>query len=65
MAKVKLQKLPKRPKASASIKIKEAYLRKVEAIRKKNAEKLKNASYSEQLDKKIAGVIEGYRRSCR
>ena len=52
----KLKKLPKKPKKSASIAVKEAYLRKVTEVRKENAKIIADQKKSKELDKRIAAV---------
>lgn len=56
MAKIKMIKYPRKPKASASITTKENYLRKVKEIDKQNAERRRINQRSEQLSKQIAGI---------
>lgn len=53
MAKLKLKKLPKKPKASASVTTKENWLKRVAEIRKVNARIRSDKKKSEALDKKI------------
>lgn len=56
---VKLKKLPKKPKASASIAQKEAYLKKVQEIKKENAKIIADKKKSKELDKKIDAAVRG------
>lgn len=56
---VKLKKLPKRPKTSASVATKEAYLKKVAEIKKENAKIIADKKKSKDLDKKIDAAIKG------
>lgn len=56
---VKLKKLPKRPKNSASVATKEAYLKKVAEIKKENAKIIADKKKSKDLDKKIDAAIKG------
>lgn len=56
---VKLKKLPKRPKSSASVATKEAYLKKVAEIKKENAKIIADKKKSKDLDKKIDAAIKG------
>ncbi len=49
-------KLPKAPKASASIESKERYLKKVQEVKKRNAQQEADKRKSEALSKKIAAV---------
>lgn len=53
MAKLKLKKLPKKPKASASVATKENWLKRVAEIRKLNARIRADKKKSEALDKRI------------
>lgn len=53
MAKLKLKKLPKKPKASASVTTKENWLKRVAEIRKENARIRADKKKSEALDKRI------------
>ena len=65
--KPKLKSLPKRPKASAPLKTWQGYEEKCEAVRKENAQKIKewekakkevvtNAKKKEQIQKKTQGL---------
>lgn len=56
---VKLKKLPKKPKASASIATKEAFLKKVAEVKKENAKILADRKKSKELDKKMDAAIKG------
>lgn len=56
MAKLKMLKYPKKPKASASITTKENYLRKVKEIDKINSERKRQNQRSDQLTKQISGI---------
>lgn len=56
---VKLKKFPKKPKASASIATKEAFLKKVAEIKKENAKILADKKKSKELDKKMEAAIRG------
>lgn len=56
---VKLKKLPKRPRSSASVATKEAYLKKVAEIKKENAKIIADKKKSKDLDKKIDAAIKG------
>ena len=53
MAKLKLKKLPKKPKASASVATKDNWLKRVAEIRKENARIRADKKKSEALDKRI------------
>lgn len=56
MAKIKMLKYPRKPKASASIESKENYLKRVKEIDKENAKRKALNKKSEDLSKKISGV---------
>ena len=56
---VKLKKFPRKPKASASIAAKEAFLKKVAEIKKENAKIIADKKKSKDLDKKIDAAIKG------
>lgn len=55
---VKLKKFPKKPKKTASIASKEAYLKKVAEVKKENAKILADVKKSAMLDKKIADATK-------
>lgn len=55
MAKLKMKKLPKKPKASASVETKKNWLKKANEVKKENARRARENKVSEQLSKKIAG----------
>lgn len=54
MATLKMKKMPKRPKASASIATKENYLKRVAEIKRENAKRAALNKKSQALDAKIA-----------
>lgn len=56
---VKLKKFPRKPKASASIAAKEAFLKKVAEVKKENAKIMADKKKSKDLDKKIDAAIKG------
>lgn len=56
MAKLKMKKYPKKPKANASVTVKENYLDKVKEIDKENAHRKAENKKSDTLTKKIAGI---------
>lgn len=56
MALVKYRKLPKKPKANASIATLENYLKKVAEIKAENFQRKKLNDFKESLKKKVAGV---------
>jgi len=56
MATLKLKKYPRKPKASASVAMKERYLQRTKEIDKENARRKAEKKKSVELSKKIAGV---------
>lgn len=56
MAKLKMLKLPKKPKKSASVATKEKYLAKVAEVHKENEHRKRQNARSIELDKRIASV---------
>lgn len=62
MATLKMKKLPKAPKASASIQSKENYLKRVAEIKRENNRRAALNKKSDALTKKIAGVRSGFRK---
>ncbi len=60
MAKVKLLKYPKKPKASASIESKERYLKRVSEIDKENNRRKALKKKDEALTKRIGSVGRAY-----
>lgn len=56
MAKLKMLKYPRKPKASASVESKERFLARVKEIDKENAKRRAINKKSEDLSKKIAGI---------
>lgn len=54
MAKLKLLKLPKKPKMSASVAVKERWLARVQEIKRENARRIALNKRSIELSKKIA-----------
>ena len=60
MAKVKMKKYPKKPKPSASLEVKERYLKRVSEIDKENAKRKAMQKKSEALSKRIAGIGRAY-----
>lgn len=62
MATLKMKKLPKAPKASASIQSKENYLKRVAEIKRENNRRAALNKKSDALSKKIAGVRSGFRK---
>lgn len=61
MAKLKLLKRPKAPKASASVTTKENYLKKLEAVKRENARRAAVNRKSEDLTKRIQKAIQGFK----
>lgn len=60
MAKIKMLKRPKAPKASASNAVKENYLKKLAAIKKENARRQAANRKSDELSRKIAKAIQSF-----
>lgn len=60
MAKLKMLKRPKAPKASASIAVKENYLKKLAAVKKENSRRASINRKSEELSKKIAKAAQSF-----
>lgn len=56
MAKLKMLKLPKKPKASASVSVMENYLKRVSEVQKENRRREADNKKAETLRKKIAGI---------
>lgn len=56
MAKLKLLKYPKKPKASASLATKENFIAKVREVDRENAQRKATNAKSEKLSKVIAGI---------
>jgi hypothetical protein len=61
MAKLKMQKYPKKPKQSASVAAKERYLQRCKEIDKENARRKSENKKSEDLSKKIAQISSAKR----
>lgn len=59
MAKLKMLKTPKRPKAGATVAAKENFLKKLNDVRKENARRKAENKKSIELDKKISAAIRG------
>lgn len=55
MAKLKMLRLPKKPKASASVATKENWLKRAAEVRKENERRRRENKKSEELSKRIAG----------
>lgn len=55
MAKLKMKKMPKKPKLGASVAAKENWLRKAADVKKENARRASENKRSAELSKKIAG----------
>ena len=60
MAKLKMLKRPKAPKATASIAVKENYLKKLAAVKKENSRRASINRKSEELSKKIAKAVQSF-----
>lgn len=56
MAKLKLKKYPRKPKASASVEVKERYLKRISEIDKENRSIEAKNKKSETLSKRIAAI---------
>lgn len=56
MAKLKMLKLPKKPKASASVKTMENYLKRVSEVQKENRRRESENKKADTLRKKISGI---------
>jgi hypothetical protein len=53
---LKLKKLPRKPKASASVAVKENWLKKAAEIKKENARRIAAAKKSKELSNRIAKI---------
>lgn len=62
MAKLKMLKSPKAPKATASIAVKEAYLKRLAEIKKENARREAANKKSDQLSQRIAKARADFRK---
>lgn len=60
MAKLKMKPYPKKPKASASVAVKEGFLAKCKEIDKENARRKAENKKSDELTKKISGIGRAY-----
>lgn len=56
MAKLKMMKLPKKPKASASVAVKQAFLHKVAEVKRENQRRHSENMKSEALAKQISKI---------
>lgn len=56
MAKLKMLKMPKKPKLSASVATKERWLQRAAEVKKENARRASENKKSMELSKKIAGT---------
>lgn len=56
MAKLKMKKMPKKPKASASLATKQNWLKRAAEVKKENARRISENKKSAELSKKIAGL---------
>ena len=59
---MKLKKLPKAPKKTASVSVKNAYLTKVAEVKKYNNRVIAMRKASEALDKRIQKAIAGFKK---
>mgnify|MGYP003299638004 CR=1 FL=1 len=62
MAKLKMLKCPKAPKASASVAVKEAYLKRLAEVKKQNQYRASLNKKSEELSKKIASARASFHK---
>lgn len=62
MAKLKMKKAPKAPKANASVDVKERYLKKLKEIEKENRRRDALNRKSEALTKKIQHAVAGFKK---
>ena len=62
MAKMRFKRCPKPPKKNASIATKEAFLRKVKAVKEYNRQIMAMRKRSMELDKQIAKAIAEFRK---
>ena len=62
MAKKKMLKAPKAPKAGASVAVKEAYLKRLAEVKKENARREAENKKSEELSKRIAKARADFRK---
>lgn len=62
MAKMKMLKMPKAPKASASVAIKEAYLKRLAEVKKENARREAENKKSSLLSQRIAKARSDFRK---
>ena len=60
MAKLKMLKRPKAPKASASVTAKENYLKRLADVKKENTRRAAINRKSEELSKRIQKAISGF-----
>ena len=60
MAKLKMLKRPKAPKASASVAVKEKYLKKLADVKAENNRRAAINRKSDELSQKIAKAIQGF-----
>lgn len=63
MAKFRLKKLPKAPKASSSNATKESYLKKVAEVKRQNAHIMAEKKRSVVLDRKIREARASFRKA--
>lgn len=60
MAKLKMLKRPKAPKASASVAVKENYLKKLAAVKAENNRRAAINRKSDELSKKIQKAVQAF-----
>lgn len=56
MAKLKMKRYPKKPKASASVATKENYIKRFNEVKKENNKRVALNKKSENLSKRISGM---------
>lgn len=62
MAKMKMLKMPKAPKSTASVAVKEAYLKRLAEVKKENARREAENKKSVQLSQRIAKARADFRK---
>lgn len=63
MAKLKILKMPKAPKATASCAVKEAYLKKLADVKRENLRRAAENKRSNALSQKIAQARANFRKA--
>lgn len=62
MAKLKMMKMPKAPKATASVEVKQAYLKRLADVKKENRKREALNKKSDMLSQKIAKARASFRK---